>query len=538
VPTRTITTRRVRVGLKLLGFLLLASPLGCSHERYGYQEGLSQRILPPVNLGIHEEIPTPKKMPQEPSGGNQAETVVKPGTPGPMSPDAPATPGVGVGSTIFALPDAIAFGLQNNPRLRSARAAVERTQGQEQMAFAPFLPQFDVFGQYGITSSNLGPGVPGYSGFLRAVNDKPHSYQETELALQWTLYDFGRTGGRYRQAVARERITELQLDRAAQAVEFDVAAAYMEVLLARASRRVQEDAVRRARSLLDDAEARRKGGVALKEDVLRADVQLSESREALVLAREGEFNAVARLNNAMGRNAALPLEVVDLEMQPPLPGPLAELLELAAAQRPEVDVARQAVVAAQAGRQAARGEFLPQIFVRASVGNTSGQNVETGWQEGAGLHLQAPLYSGGRHRGELRWAEADLEAALADAQFILDAISLQVNLAYRGVVAARERIDLAKTAVVQAEENLRLVRVRYRNGNATPTDIVDSEAALTRSQQRFFSASYTYLAALARLDYALGRQQGAFLAKVADCKEEQKSGAEELPAPRMLPDNK
>ena len=39
---------------------------------------------------------------------------------------------------------------------------------------------------------------------------------------------------------------------------------------------------------------------------------------------------------------------------------------------------------------------------------------------------------------------------------------------------------------------------------------MDSEAALTRSQQRFFSATYTYLAALARLDYALGQQQGAF----------------------------
>ena len=45
-------------------------------------------------------------------------------------------------------------------------------------------------------------------------------------------------------------------------------------------------------------------------------------------------------------------------------------------------MAGQAVAAAQA----ARGEFfLPRIFVRASVGNTSGQNVETGWQEGAGL---------------------------------------------------------------------------------------------------------------------------------------------------------
>jgi outer membrane protein TolC len=227
---------------------------------------------------------------------------------------------------------------------------------------------------------------------------------------------------------------------------------------------------------------------------------------------------VARLNYALGRNAGLPLEVIDLDIEPPLPGALAGLLELAAAQRPEVGVAREAVAAAQEGRQAARGDFLPRIFVRGSVGHTDGENVITGWQEGAGLHVEAPLYAGGRHRGELRSAQAEIEAALADAQGILDAISLQVNLAYRGVVAARQLIDLTRTAVEQAQENLRLLRVRYRNGNATPTDIVDSEAALTRSQQRFFSATYIYLAALARLDYAVGQQQGAFLGKAADCK--------------------
>ena len=113
---------------------------------------------------------------------------------------------------------------------------------------------------------------------------------------------------------------------------------------------------------------------------------------------------------------------------------------MSAAQRPEISLSREAVAAAQEGRQAARGQFLPRIFVRASAGHTDGQNVETGWQEGAGFHVEAPLYGGGRYRGGLRSAEADIESALADAQVILDGISLQVNLAYRGVVAARERI--------------------------------------------------------------------------------------------------
>jgi outer membrane protein TolC len=486
------------------------------------QDGVAARVLVPSDLNV-----------------NPAETVIKPSPPDRATFGLPVASSAEVPPTVFGLADAVAFSLRNSPRLRSARAAIERARGQEQVAFAPFLPQFDILGQYGATSGTLAPGIPGPTGFILANGFQARNYAQTELALHWTLYDFGRTGGRYRQAIARERITELQLARANQTVAFDVTAAYVDVLLARAARRVQDDAVRRAQAILDDTVARRLGGVALREDVLRAEVQLSESREALVVAREGEFNAVARLNNTMGRNAGLPLEVIDLEAEPPLPGTLTDLLERAAAQRPEVGLARQAVAAAQEGRHAAQGEFLPRIFVRAVAGHTDGQNVITGWQEGAGLHLEAPLYAGGRHRGDLRSADAEVEGAVADAQVILDAISLQVNLAYRGVVASHERIPLARTAVVQAQENLRLVRARYRNGNATPTDIVDSEAALTRSQQRFFSATYTYRSALARLDYALGqRQEVEVVSRSADRATAGLAGPQELPPPRLLPEGK
>jgi outer membrane protein TolC len=482
----------------LLPALLVA---GCASSRPGLPTapeatptGVASRVLVPRDLDV-----------------NPPETVIKLRSPDGDTSEPPSALGLAGEQTTFELPEAIAFALQHNPRLRSARAAIERARGQEQVAFAPFLPQIDLFGQYGATSGTLAPGIPGPTGFLLANGVETRAYAQTEVALQWTLYDFGRTGGRYRQAVSGERITELQLARAGQTVEFDVTVAYTDVLLARASRRIQEDAVRRAEATLDDTAARRRGGVALKEDVLRAEVQLSESREALVVAREGEFNALARLNYTMGRNAGWPLEVIDLETQPLPPGALVDLLELAAVERPEISLAQQAVATAREGRQAARGEFLPRIFVRAVAGRADGQGIVTGWQEGAGLHVESPLYAGGRHQGDMRSADAEIEGAVADAQSILDAISLQVNLAYRGVVAARERIELARTAVVQAEENLRLVRVRYRNGNAIPTEIVDSEAALTRSQQRFFSANYSYLAALARLDYALGQHQGASL---------------------------
>jgi outer membrane protein TolC len=528
----------VRFALPALAPLLLIA--GCATRHTALP-------IPPevTSAGVATRILSP----EEPNG-NPGKLLVQFGPPSTASADLPATihPGVeaaAISPTAVTLPNAIAFALTNNHRLRSARAAIERALGQEQVAFAPFLPQVDFFAQSGIASGTFAPGTPGPVGFILADGTGTRSYVQAELGLQWTLYDFGRTGGRYRQAIARERITQLQLTRAEQTVAFDVATAYLDVLLAVASRRVQVEAVRRAEVVLQDTAARREGGVALKDDVLRAQVQLSETREALVLARQREWDALARLNNAMGRNAAVPLEVIDpadgtdlqsVPPRPPLPTALAGLLEQAAALRPEVALARQAVAAAQEGRQAARAEFLPRIYARAAAGRTDGQNVITGWQEGAGLHMEAPLYAGGRHRGELRSADAEIEAAVADAQTILDGISLQVNLAYRGVVSAQERIDLARPAVEQSAEALRIVRQRYRAGTATPTDIIDAETTATRAEQRYVSARIEYLSALARLAYVTGDGPDSLCLPLTRPGESDRAPAE-LPKPRPVPDH-
>jgi outer membrane protein len=482
----------------LLAVVLFPGCLSCLRSPpppYSPNQDLAARVLIPPDLNV-----------------NPTETVVKPeqgrSSPGPP----PPRPGE-AGSGRFSLADALAFARVYNPRLRSARAAVERLVGQEQAAFAAFLPEIDLLSQTGITVPNQGPGAPGPTGFILPSGTGSHSYAQVETQLQWMLCDFGRTSGRYRQATARETISRLQFARAEQTVDFDVTVAYLNILLARASRRVAEDAIRRAEAVLHDARVRRKAGTADRDVVLRAEVQLSEIRETLLDARQAELDAVAHLNNTLGRNTAWPLEVLDLELLPPPPPGLAVCLERAAEQRPEVAWARQAVAAASAGRDAAQAEFLPRIYARASLGRVDGINVQTGWQEGAGLHIDIPLFTGGRHSGELRSADAEVATAVATTQTILDSISLEVNLAHRGVVTARERIGLTRIAVEQANENLRLMRVKYRNGNATPTDIVDAETTLTRTQQRYHRSGYALLAALARLNYVMGFSQGVFFGK-------------------------
>jgi outer membrane protein TolC len=419
--------------------------------------------------------------------------------------------------------------LRNNPRLRAALAAIERTQGQEQAAFAPFLPQVELLTHSGVTSQALGPASAGMTGIILPSGDGVHGYAQAEVQLQWTLCDFGRTSGRYGQAVAREQIASLQAGRAEETVAFDVATGYLQALEAKASRVIQEEAIRRAEATLHDTLSRRAAGVADKDDVLRSDVELAEAQDGLDIAEERELAALARLNNSMGRNASLPLQLIESETSPPFGQSLLQCLELAASQRREIGVARQAIAAAQNGRQAVAAEFLPKVYALSSAGVIGGEHILQGTQEGAGLHIDVPLYAGGRHKGDLRAAEADIREASANAQSIVDAVSLEVTLAYRSVATAQKRIDHLRPAITEARENLRLVGNKYRNGSATPTDIVDAETTLTRAQQRFSSATYEYLAALARLDYALGSPQGSWLTATA------KSGHDSpAPLPRVM----
>jgi outer membrane protein TolC len=96
---------------------------------------------------------------------------------------------------------------------------------------------------------------------------------------------------------------------------------------------------------------------------------------------------------------------------------------------------------------------------------------------------------------------------MAQAESIADTIAFQVNSAYRNAVTAWVGIEDSRPAVDQASENYRLVQLRAREGAATPTEITDAQASLTRAQQNHLNARFSYLIAMERLGYAMGVQQ-------------------------------
>jgi outer membrane protein TolC len=417
----------------------------------------------------------------------------------------------------LTLAEAVELAFRYQPRLRAQLESIAQARGKQQIAFSTFLPtvavNYDV-GGFGLGVGGepirLGKGLPAFN-FLPGLGALPvglnpsTTFELAELKVQWLLLDFGRRLGKYEQARLASDIAGLQTDRAFQSVANEVAVAFYSVLRSQALRRTAQDALRRTEEELADARKREREGVVEREIVLRSEVQRAESRQQLHAATEGEFVALAELNLALGLKGNQPVRVTEPSVIPPLATSLADCLQTAVRERREFAVVRRSVEIAIEGGRVARADFAPKVIANGSMLNFQQQALNGHADIRLGfIRLDWTLFEGGQRIAAARVADSQVRQAMAQAESIADNIAFQVNEAYRHAVTSWVAIDDARPAVDQASENYRLVHLRLREGAATPTEIADAQASLTRAQQNYLNARYSYLIAMDRLEYAMG----------------------------------
>jgi outer membrane protein TolC len=482
--------------------VLLCLAVGCSHRAYFSSQEMAGRILPPPEVA-HASLQsdTPQQRDARPAD--------------PDKPIRQPAPSNGV-STTLTLADAVAEAFRLQPRLRASLESIQQARGREDIVFSTFLPMASTgysVGGFNLDAGGAGVPLPGggaftfvpFNGSLPVGLELHTGYELAEFKLQMLVCDFGRRLGRYHQADLAVDIAQLQTQRAYQTVANEVAVAYYQVLRARSLDRIATDSVRRAEDDLDVARKLAKRGVIEQEKVLRAEVALAQAQRALDQAEEAEGIAVAGLNLAIGFNVSASTDIVNNVDIPPFTLGLVDCLQAAVAGRREFQVARRSVQVAQEGSRVAHAEFAPRIVAEGYM-NDFQQSSPRGHADVAlgFIKLDWTLFEGGRRVAELRVADSRIREAVAEAETIADTIAFQVNQAYRQIVAARKGIDRSRPAVAQTRETYRLVVSRSRQGDATPAELTDAEAALTRAEQDYANSIYDYLTAVDRLQYVMG----------------------------------
>jgi len=83
-------------------------------------------------------------------------------------------------------------------------------------------------------------------------------------------------------------------------------------------------------------------------------------------------------------------------------------------------------------------------------------------------------------------------------------VRVETRQAFFMAQSACQRIGVARAAVAQAEEGLRIVRNRYQSGLFTIVNLLDAEVALQQARTNYFRSLHDFEVGIARLNLAAG----------------------------------
>ncbi len=409
-------------------------------------------------------------------------------------------------ASTLSLEDCLKLALSRYPRLKALSARREASEALSEAARRALYPRLSW--QYRYTRFRdrqkiviLGHDVPISS----------YEMVENNLLLEVPLFHGLSLRIKRRLAALEADISRVEEDRGRQEIAYLVKEAYFSLLTARYRLKEAEKSVARLKAHLETVRAYYAEGLVAKHQVLASEVALSEAQHAFILAQNRLKIAKSRLNLLLDRPLEAPLSIADVfEKSPPPLKPLKHYLELAQRLRPELKAARLACQKAREKIRLARAAYYPQIDLLGTYqrrGTDLLASQDPYWDReniSFALNLRLLLWDWGKRGREVAAARA---AALAQEEALRELekeVSLEVEEAYLSFTAAQKRLEVAKKALLQAEENFRLEKARFKEGLAESADVLDAEAFLAASEARLIDAYATLHLSRAKLLFAVG----------------------------------
>ena len=416
----------------------------------------------------------------------------------------------------LGLRDAVRLALRENKAIAASQSANQAADARLTQARSGKLPKINysetfarsdnpvfVFSslltqhQFGV--ENLAIDTLNRPGFL-------NNFQSV-LTVDQPLYDAGQTktavkGADIARQMSAEELRRSQMDVIAQTVR-----SYYGVLLAEETLKAAAQAVNSAEADLERAESVRAAGMATDADVLSIKVHLAAMREQRIDREASLSVAKAKLNDSLGMPLDTPhLLATALSEFSSASLELTGLESVATETRPEARQSKLAATLAEAQAEGARGAMLPQVGFRGAFEADRERFVTRGgvnWL--ASVQLRWNLFNGSADKAHIQETESLLARAKSEQQRAGSTIRLQVRQALAALQAAEQRIQVARAAVAQAEESLRITQNRYTAGMNNVTDLLRTETAVLDTCTRYLGAIHDQRIAALMLDYAAGR---------------------------------
>lgn len=293
------------------------------------------------------------------------------------------------------------------------------------------------------------------------------------------------------------------------------AAAYFNVLSARALYHVEKENLRLTQNNLQLSRLRVEIGSAESSEVYRWEQDTARGKATLLQRETDRANAVVAFNRILGEPRELQWNFADIELADDdyyfLDDQLKNVKSQAGFIKFGVFMRWQAVenspelasfdyvlgARGEVLRQKQRRYFLPEIAATAGadrVGSGSElSNTDAEDRLSVGIQLSFPLFEGGKRKADIIRQQASIRQLAAQREGAVQQIEQGALTAYNNLGAAHPNILLSRKALNSAEKNYAAVLDKYSQGAASVLDLLDAQSALVGQKQQAATAVYAYL---------------------------------------------
>jgi len=392
--------------------------------------------------------------------------------------------------------------MANNPAMRQAEYGVEASRSRVSQSEAAYLPVIDVDASY----VRIGP-VPsiGFGGLVFKLF--PENNYDGHVAGRYTLYDFGRRKAELDLTSSLERIAADGVGISRENLSYQSMRLFYTVLFLQESEKVQDEEIQTLGQHLNAAQDRERAGSATSFDVLTTRVRVAEAQQRWTGIENALEKQRSALRQLMGTPLGTPLLLSGTFDAGTTLAPFDSLIALAERQRPDLQMAQDAAVAANLRVRARTTEDLPALRLLASYGVKNGYipNLDVlrgNWT--VGVQAQLPLLDGGRTKHQVEEAEWNLRAADEHKREVDLQVRAEIEQSLADLDAARASMGISRLQVAQAQEAFDLAQRRYDSGSSTNLDLLDAATRLAQAKLGYLQARYMYMLGTIELGHATG----------------------------------
>lgn len=399
----------------------------------------------------------------------------------------------------------IAQGVEGNRNLRAAVARIRQAEAQAKIAGAELYPWLSASGTESRTKraqrnpSSTGASTRGGQGFTTWQGSLTASYQ-VDL--------FGENSATAQAAEQRLELSRYDRETVALTLVSDIASTYFQVLAVRERRRLAEETLGNAESILELLEQRQRAGTVSDLEVAQQRSAVATQRAALpslLLSERQSLNALAVLLGRPPEQFGIETRTLtDMRLPPVVAGLPSALLE----RRPDLRKAESDLRAANLDIAAARAARFPSISLTADGGTVSSM-LSGLFGPGSFFYtltaqLTAPIFQGGKLQGQEELSRARFDELIETYTQAILAAFQDVENALSAVEQNGEQYNYSRAAYDQAREAYRLADVRFRVGTTDFLNLLEAQRTVFQAADAVAQAEAARYSALVGVYKALG----------------------------------